>query len=669
MSRYLSQHSGCRFLLLDGLGVFHALSGLEPAVGRALPCYDALHCRVAALVLSLAQQRIRLVAYFDSGSTESSKRSEGLRRSRGRLAELIGLSRALSSARIASFSPLRCASAAADEDDCQSHSPQLLQRQVLWTLRLLGVCVVLCEQEADLRLSEDARRFSSQVLGVVSNDSDCAIMRGVRWIPIASLVLRWAPALPGQPGVEVDADMRAFFSSARPQGWMGGRQPSLPHTTAASQLSAPSGPLRLTHASCSAWSNADVAAALLLPSVSQLVELALLVGNDFTREFTASWDELLPRIRGSSRIGRCVAFLKQQQPGLRFESMPALQQRMQGNRQLRRAVRLSRAIYDGELLPLAEGAADGDVDSLTSNLDALQLPAADLAAVRGRVAAGLCSADTLSVVARDHDMTRVYLEQVREAPPSYAEPTLGTAPVDFSSLLLPDCEQVTRLLRAAFALLCGRSSQAVAKVVGREFRQVEADIQYGQLLPDYTLPVLAAASASTVGQSRLPLLLVAQSPSASPHSPVLQTVCSTAAHRLCVAGHQRGAAALLPNLSRPFAPHAAAACAGLPLLAAQLLQSGREPGVGSAAARLVALHGAAATRAHARHGDATALVSGLPISVSSGRPAARGRQSSRLVSADAGGRAEQPLPVRVQQAQRPEQPAAVAALLPAAPVA
>ena len=75
------------FVLVDGLGVFHELTHIDAIAARLLPAYDVLHARVTAMVQSLRSVGIELIVYFDTSSTEQTKREETLRRAEGRVSQ------------------------------------------------------------------------------------------------------------------------------------------------------------------------------------------------------------------------------------------------------------------------------------------------------------------------------------------------------------------------------------------------------------------------------------------------------------------------------------------------------------------------------------------------------------------------------------------------------
>jgi len=73
------------FVLVDGLGVFHDLTHVDAVTARALPAYDVLHARVTGWVESLRSAGVELIVYFDTSSTETTKRETILRRAEGRV--------------------------------------------------------------------------------------------------------------------------------------------------------------------------------------------------------------------------------------------------------------------------------------------------------------------------------------------------------------------------------------------------------------------------------------------------------------------------------------------------------------------------------------------------------------------------------------------------------
>ena len=80
-----AHHPNALFVLVDGLGVFHELTGIDSIAARTLPAYDVLHARVTAIVQSLRSAGIELIVYFDTSSTETTKRETILRRAEDRV--------------------------------------------------------------------------------------------------------------------------------------------------------------------------------------------------------------------------------------------------------------------------------------------------------------------------------------------------------------------------------------------------------------------------------------------------------------------------------------------------------------------------------------------------------------------------------------------------------
>ena len=78
------------FVLVDGLGVFHELTHVDAITARAIPAYDVLHARVTGLVESLRSAGVEIIAYFDTSSTETTKREEIFRRAEGRVSPASG---------------------------------------------------------------------------------------------------------------------------------------------------------------------------------------------------------------------------------------------------------------------------------------------------------------------------------------------------------------------------------------------------------------------------------------------------------------------------------------------------------------------------------------------------------------------------------------------------
>ena len=526
----LEAHNSSLFLLVDGLGVFHGLSEVEPPLARVLPSYDSLHRRVVGLVCGLRLHGVELLCYFDSSSTEAFKRAEVARRSQGRLDAVRALNRHLSSATVASFHPLTSQPDVSADEELSSLSVQLLQRQVLASLSALQVAVVLCEEEADVRLSADARLYAPWVWGVLSNDSDCSVMRGVRWIPSASLVLHFvAPSSAEQrrTAVEVDEAMRRHFGRPRAQGSQRGKKPRPPSEVAAAPSSAPlfSRPslLHLSSIRCTVWTSGSVAAALNLSSPHQLVDLALLSGNDYTKPLTPLFIHLQPRSgpRPSTPLQRWVDFLSQPaHRGQALEAIPAFAALLSQHRSLRGAVRHSRVMYEGEghegreeeQKGLREGEAEekegGEMESLTAALDGLRLSGEEVHLLRLRMAQGLCSADSLAIRVREFDLTSVHAEQMTLGEGEEDGGALSRTTADgasFRALRLPPCERVTRRLRAALALLCGRRSVVVSYTKGATYLEDAEELQYDAIAPSAFTRLLGQLSG---GRSQLPLLQV-----------------------------------------------------------------------------------------------------------------------------------------------------------------
>ena len=419
------------------------------------------------------------------------------------------------SARVTSFCPLATWPEPAAARGSMSN--QLMQRQVVASLRALDVCVVQCEDEADARLSSDCRLYRDHVYGVLSNDSDCAIMRGVRWLPEGSLVMRWVQAEPQQRKVvEVDAAMQRFFAAQR-FAWSGASTARHSARVAAPLPQPPpsllpSRPplLVVTYIACTVWTNATVSAALRLPSPAPLVDLALLTGNDYTKRLTSTWRHLISNTAHRSEIiERWVHYLlAPERQGKRLEELPDFAELLRQSGELRRAIRHSRVMYDGvgnDERDTETAVEEDALDSLTADLDALQLSRDDLTDIRHRVARGELNADTLSVVVRDYDFTAVYMEQLNRTPEAAVQEQSG--PHNFRSLLLPPCEKLMRPLRAALGLLCGKRKYHVGRPVGNEYRTDDLVLDNDELLPHFLAPVEALR-----GCTRLPLLLVARAP-------------------------------------------------------------------------------------------------------------------------------------------------------------
>jgi len=106
-----ARHPNSLFVLVDGLGVFHELTHIDTIAARALPAYDVLHARVTAIVQSLRSVGIELIVYFDTSSTETTKREEILRRAEDRVSHPASHSVAASSiACLLAVAKLTCAS-------------------------------------------------------------------------------------------------------------------------------------------------------------------------------------------------------------------------------------------------------------------------------------------------------------------------------------------------------------------------------------------------------------------------------------------------------------------------------------------------------------------------------------------------------------------------------
>ena len=222
----------------------------------------------------------------------------------------------------------------------------MMQRQVVASLRALDVCLLMCEEEADICLSRDARLYSHLIYGIISNDSDCAIMRGVRWIPASSLTLQWQAAERSQSAVYVDVAMRRHFKATRERTW-GKLEPSAAAVSTSEFATSLAQPLVLAAARCQVWNNAGVMGALSLTDHSQLVSVALLAGNDFTREYAHLWSDLMPRTK--NRVDQCAHFVSQPgQHGMRAEQLPAVKAVLMQNKVLRLGFKQSRIIYEGE---------------------------------------------------------------------------------------------------------------------------------------------------------------------------------------------------------------------------------------------------------------------------------------------------------------------------------
>ena len=221
----------------------------------------------------------------------------------------------------------------------------------------------MCEEEADICLSRDARLYSSLIYGIISNDSDCAIMRGVRWIPASSLTLQWHDSRRGQAAVYVDASMRGHFMSSRERRYGNREQPAAALSTSTFVASLRQ-PVVLTAVRCQVWTNSAVMAALSLSNYSQLVNVAMLAGNDFTREYAHLWWRLATQTAGRSKVDRWAQFVSQSaQREKKAEEYGPMTALLSQSKELRRAFRQSRAIYEGT-----------DEPSVTANLDHVATP-------------------------------------------------------------------------------------------------------------------------------------------------------------------------------------------------------------------------------------------------------------------------------------------------------
>ena len=161
-----------------------------------------------------------------------------------------------------------------------------------------------------------------------------------------------------------------------------------------------------------------------------------------------------------------------------------------------KATRIQRTRANGE--EEAKGQpSEPDLESMTAALDAVNLNENDLASIRHSIAVGLLPSDTLSCIVRDFDQVAVYLEQLHPdepAPPATpVDPSLSVdsfssfaaSPLSFSSLLLPPIERITRPLRAAYSLLCGKRQRHITTVVGHTYKQLDPPLMYDQILPHY----------------------------------------------------------------------------------------------------------------------------------------------------------------------------------------
>jgi len=252
----------------------------------------------------------------------------------------------MSTATITSFCPLQTSQQPTDDFGC--FSVQMMQQQVVATLRSLAVSALMCEEEADICLSRDARQYPDLIYAILSNDSDCAIMRGVRWIPASSLELQWNVAQSGQPAVYVDTGMCAYFKSPRKLSVYGEPETPAAAVETSNFVASLRQPVVVKSARCRVWDNRAVMGALSLSTHTQLVNVALLTGNDFTRPHTRLWRTLMPRTPGKQWVDKWALFATQpSQRDKRAEEYDVVKALLDESEPLRRAFGHSRAIYDG----------------------------------------------------------------------------------------------------------------------------------------------------------------------------------------------------------------------------------------------------------------------------------------------------------------------------------
>jgi len=159
--------------------------------------------------------------------------------------------------------------------------------------------------------------------------------------------MHWQSAKRGQSAVYADIGMRAHFMSSRERIY-GSREVPGPSVSTSAFVASVSEPLVLTAAHCQVWTNSAVMAALSLSSYPQLVNVALLAGNDFTKEHTNLWGHLMLRLPGRSKPDRWALFVTQPaQRDKQAEEYHAVRVLLSGSKVLRRAFRQSRAIYEG----------------------------------------------------------------------------------------------------------------------------------------------------------------------------------------------------------------------------------------------------------------------------------------------------------------------------------
>ena len=107
----------------------------------------------------------------------------------------------------------------------------------------------------------------------------------------------------------VDCAMRQHFSTSRERAYGSRETPTAPVSTDSFTVSLRQ-PLVLKEARCQVWTNSAVMGALSLSSYTQLVNVALLAGNDFTREHTNLWWHL-QHTRGTSKVDKWAMYVTQ----------------------------------------------------------------------------------------------------------------------------------------------------------------------------------------------------------------------------------------------------------------------------------------------------------------------------------------------------------------------
>lgn len=490
----IQRHAGKLILLVDGLGFFFELASMESVAGRWLPAYDMLHQRLVCLIEALRLQSIELVIYFDSPSTESIKQSTSVQRTtqKNDAIRSIADKLSLSYMSVPSLTPL--ITSPPDSEPFSSQSFQRVKAQCMHTFQMLRVSTIICEEEADVQLSRDARKFNKSVYGILSNDSDCAAMVGCRWIPCSSLVLEWGDLVAAQSvnrkenqivmtPIVIDQMTEALYSHERSRVNF---SPNIvnPRRELFNQR-------YLIGVRCRVWTSGKVAQALGLSSPQQLVDMAILVGNDYTKEFTLKWKSAIAPSKRYLDLVDVVRFLCQpNNRNKRLTDLPMFRG-LVSQVDIGRAVRNSLIMYEGiDLKP-----SDGKGISLTTDFDRASLSASDRSILRQMLARDELPSDTLSIIAR---------ELVNVA--SYPEGSHTFTQKDSDEpreLWLPSTDKILRIPRAAFALFCARRKLRLVHVESGE--QTIEEIDLAQALPSLALSLASVAESSN---NRLPLLVV-----------------------------------------------------------------------------------------------------------------------------------------------------------------